>query len=201
MTKRLANRLKVLCQFVLVFGNLAIVGLYIVVREAERAEDLPFTLSQAVWLLMLVGLLIGCALVLGMYLSIALGVDVFLLNRVSRIPRGKPFDGLAPGEEERMHLRWTRGALGRGVNAGFKLLLTNKRLLAGSSLTSWYLLEMPLSMIRLVEKLERRWGPPGLRFHMLGPRDLHWDVTLAQQNERARLEDELSRLGIHSTSS
>lgn len=200
MTERLAHRLKTVCRIAFLVGNLALVWIYFTVREAESAEDLPFTPTQGLWLVLLVGLLIGPALLLGAYLSFALGIDVFGLNRLARIPEGKPFEGLGTGEEERLCLRWTRGGLGRGTNAGFKLLLTSRRLLLGSSLTSWYLLEIPLETIRLLEKQERRFGPPGLRFHLLGTTDAHWDLTLAVPKEQARLEEELARLGLPSTS-
>ena len=71
-----------------------------------------------------------------------------------------------------------------------------RRLLAGSSLTSWYLLEIPLETIRLVERKDRRWGPSTLRFPLLGTADEHRDISLGKESERARLEEELSRLGI-----
>jgi hypothetical protein len=200
MTERLADRLKVACRAALVVGTLALVWLYLIVRRAEGAEDLPFTLGQAIALLLLVTLIIGAGLLLGTYLSLFLGVDVFGLNRLSRLPRGKPFEGLATGEEERLHLGWTRGGMGLGANMGFKLLLTNRRLLAGSSLTSWYLLEIPLDKVRLVERLERRWGPTALRFHLLEGASPHWDLTLVGETERAALEEELSRLGLYATS-
>lgn len=196
MSERLANRLKIACRIMFVLGNLALVWLFFLIRDAERAEDLPFALSQVVWLVLLAALAIGVSLLLGTYMSFAMGVDVFGLNRFSHFPRGKPFDGLAPGEEKRLHLPWTRGAFGRGANAGFKLLLTNRRLLAGSSLTSWYLLEIPLETIRLVEKKDRRWGSSALRFHVVGAADYHREISLGRESERVRLEEELSRLGI-----
>lgn len=199
MSERLAEALKVSCRIGFLVGNVALIWLYLAIRDAKRPEDLPFDLTAALCLVAFVALTLGGSALLGTYLSFAMGVDVFGLNRLSGYPRGKPFDGLAPEEEERLRLRWTRGAFGRGANAGFKLLLTNRRLLAGSSLTSWYLLDISLEHVRGVERMERRFGPKTLRFHLLDATEEHRDISLGHDHERERLEEELARLGISTT--
>jgi hypothetical protein len=196
MSERLANRLKTACRIAFVIGNLILLWIFLAIRDAEGPEDLPFDSTRGILLLLFATLAIGASLLLGTYMSFIMGVDVFGLNRLSRFPRGKPFDGLGPGEEERLRLRWRRGSLGQGARAGFKLLLTNRRLLAGSSLTSWYLMEIPLDSIRLIERKDPRWGPPVLRFHLLGQAAEHRDLTLGKEDERVQLEEELSRMGV-----
>lgn len=196
MTEYLADGAKHVCRLAFGFGNLLLIWVYLVVRNPSTSEELPFTPEQGLALLVLAVVAIGGSLLVGAYLSLAMGVDVFGLNRLTGYPRGKPFGGLAAGEEVRLRYRWIRGSLGRGASLGFKLLLTDRRILAGSSLSSWYLLEIPLASVRLVTREKPRWGPEAVRFHLTGSEPASWVLTLGGASERARLIEELSHFGL-----
>lgn len=199
MSEALAHRLKHLCRVSLVAGTAALLWSYWLVRDAQRPEDVPFELQTDLWLLVLLAAWLGAATLLSVYLVVFLGMDVLGLNGLFGIPTGKPFAGLQPDEEERLRLEYTRGGIGGlGFNGVFKLRLTNRRLLAGANLTSWYLLEIPLEQIIAAElRGRKRWFPAALWLTRVGSAGAErWGLTLEKKEEFERLLQGLEELGV-----
>lgn len=198
MTRSTAYFLRHLCRATFLFGNAGLVWLFWVLGETPGSNKLPFTtLTEAVYTIVLFLSLIGFAVFLGLYLSLLLGVDVFGLNRLIRLPEGKPFFGLKPDEEERLRLDFTQGALGWHVYRGiFKLRLTNRRLLVGANLTSWYLLELLLTDITKAEVRSSVRQPWLLRLTLRSAAARPWEIALSDSQARQQLLDRLQKLGV-----
>lgn len=133
------------------------------------------------------------------YLSFFLGVDVAGLARIFGVPRGHRFTGFAPGEEVRLRLNFTYGAINRaGYNGVFKLVLTDRRLLAGANLTRWFLVEIPLREIVRATLEPRRWFLPAavVIVQSGGTGVFTWKIGLASGNHFSELLAELGRLGV-----
>jgi len=199
MTEALAHRLKHLCRVSLVAGTAALLWFCWLVRSAQEPEHLPFKPEAGLWLLVLLTAWLGTATLLSVYLVVFLGMDVLGLNRLFGIPTGKPFSGMGPEEKECLRFDFTGGGIGGlGFNGVFKLRLTNRRLLAGASLTSWYLLEVPLEQIIAAElRGQKRWFPAALRLTRVGSTGTEqWDLTLHKKEEFERLLQGLEELGV-----
>jgi hypothetical protein len=203
MKRSTAYFLRNLCRAIFLFGSAGLVWLLWVMQQAQSKEDLPFaSLLEAVYIIILLMSLIGFAVFLGLFLSLLQGVDVFGLNRLSQLPEGKPFKGLEPEEEGRLWLDFTHGAIGRNVYRGiFKLLLTNRRLLVGANLTSWYLQEILLTDITAAEVRGSGRQPWVLRLTLRTPDTRPWEIALSRPWAQEQLLKELHRLGVEVTGS
>ncbi|MEM7200181.1 MAG: hypothetical protein AAF628_07940 [Planctomycetota bacterium] len=199
MTETLADALKTGCRTAFLLGNVLLFTVGWFVLRANQPEDLPFTCVGAVRVLTVTVICIGGGLVLGSYLSLALGVDVFGLNRLLGVPRGRPFHGLQDGEEERLQLRWSAGGVGRtcGYAFGMKMLLTTRRLLLGTHLSSWFVYEFSLADVRSFERRKGAWATQAVRLHFHErPARPHVDVWLARAEHRDALAEQLEALSI-----
>lgn len=198
MSEELAERLKTFCRLTLVLGTLALVYLYGLLRQARAPEDLPLKLDSLLPLLIVLVACVGLALLLSLYLTVFLGVDVLGMNRLFGMPRGRPFTGLRPDEEERLRIDFAVGGLNwANFNRIFKLRLTNQRLLVGANLTSWHLLELPLQEITAAEVRTHRWFGPKLHLERSGPAGLEsWAVHLRNQSQFHQLVEELRAAGV-----
>lgn len=198
MSEALASRLKQFCRVSLVAGSAILLWFYWLARTAKSRGDLPFSPEAGLWVLVLVIIWLSVTLVLSFYLMVFLGVDVLGLNRLFRVPTGKPFGGLQPDEQARLRLNYTRGSIGwANFNGLFKLLLTNRRLLVGANLTSWYLLEVPLPAILSAEVRRRFLFFNAIRLTTAGLQGTEtWEIGLQKKGEFQRLAATLRTLGV-----
>ena len=201
MPRSTAYFLRHLCRTTFLFGNAGLIWLFWVLGETPGSSKFPFTtVTEAVYTIILFLSLIGFAVFLGLYLSFLLGVDVFGLNRLTRLPEGKPFFGLKPNEEDRLRLDLTQGALGWNVYRGiFKLRLTNRRLLVGVNLTSWYLLELLLTDITKAEVRSSVRQPWLLRLTLRSAAARPGEIALSRPQAQEQLLNELRKLGVEVT--
>lgn len=133
------------------------------------------------------------------YLEFFLGVSVTGLARLFGVPRGKPFTGIAPGEEPRFRLNFAYGSINwAGYKGVFKLLLTNRRLLAGANLTKWFLLEIPFEQIvRAVAKKRRLIFPAALIIEQSGSDGTATcKIGVANDKKFRELLAQLGKLGV-----
>jgi hypothetical protein len=198
VSEALASRLKQFCRLSLVAGSAILLWFYWLARTAKSRGDIPFSPEAGLWLLTLVTVVLAVAMLLSSYLMVFLGVDVLGLNHLLRMPAGKPFTGLQPDEQERLRLNCTRGSIGwANFNGLFKLLLTNRRLLVGANLTSWYLLEVPLPAILSAEVRRRFLFFNTIRLTTAGLQGTEaWEIGLQKKGEFERLAASLRALGV-----
>jgi hypothetical protein len=194
----LARRLKIFCRLSYVVCGAGLAFLYRSTERASAPEELPLSPEASLVALFALAAWAGLAVLVGVYLSVFLGVDVVGLNALLGLPTGKPFDGLEPGEEERLRFDYISGSIGwSNYNGVFKLCLTNQRLLVGVNLTSWYLLQLPLGEITNASVEHRRWFPPQLHLERLGFAGTEqWRITVGKRFQFDQLIEELKRLGV-----
>lgn len=198
MSEAMAHRLARACRISFLVTLLAVGWVYWQMRAALRPDELPLLPAGMVQLLHLLVVWLGATVLLGLYLDLFLGLDVFGLNGLLGMPTGRPFGGLAPGEEERLRFDYSRGFIGwSNYNGLFKLCLTNRRLLAGVNLSSWYLLDLPLEEILTAEVRTRRLFPSSLRLTRMGLAGVErWELGLQAKSQFEQLLAELRRLGV-----
>lgn len=197
VSESLAQRLKTYCRYSFLVGLLALGWAYWEMRQAAGPADLPTSPQNMLLLVIVLAAWLGSTLLLGLYLDLFLGLDVFGLNGLLGMPTGKPFRGLEPGEEDRLRFNFSQGMLGWASYGGiFKLRLTNQRLLVGANLTSWHLLEVPLREI-ITAEVRRGWLASVLRLTRVGPAGTEqWRLGLQSQSEFDQLVGALKELGV-----
>ena len=199
MTFQGAHRLKRAVRVAFVIGNVALIAIALQIWSASGGDfDRPWTDVRLLFYTLVGGVfLLSAALIVGLYLSIFLGVDVFGLSKVARLlrtglPEGKPFDGFAPGEAEVLRFDYCSGGLNRdvGFRGIFKLLLTNRRLLVGANLTTWFLVEFQLSELESV-------AVTGLLMRGRTKSDANNpNIILVNERKRNQFEDALCKLSV-----
>ncbi len=183
MSESIAHALKWLCRVSL----LAITGALVWLYMQSRSETLPFSTMDTLRLLLGIVACFGLSSLLSLYLMLLLGIDVLGLRRLTGAPTGKPFSGLEAGETERLRFDFTHGGIGRSrYRWVFKLLLTDKRLLVGVNLTSWFLLELPLARISGAQA-----GEGALHLELVEPAEA-WTLTLGRAAELEALTEALT---------
>lgn len=185
MSEAAAERLKWLLRAYLVAGGVYVLAVGWRHLEREVGSWPIISVVLAIWLLV--------------YLEFFLGVAAIGFCRLFRIPQGRRFAGLAPGEEARLRLNFAYGSLNwASYNGVFKLLLTNQRLLVGANLTNWFLIEIPLvEMVRAIERKRRLLFPSTLEIVQSGGSGAFtWKIGVANENNFCELVRKLGELGV-----